>query len=176
MKSTGEGFFLSPPPREGRGPACPPTKTFWNPLGGGPSQPKPISQPFPVLSQKYFAAAPGRWGPRLSTHLPPPGGVQTSKEACTGPTSKTYQLAFNSNDVHFRIAKFKRSNLGPKFALKMGPKFALTDIFRNKMGRGYLLMNRKSPKFAHWDTYPVRSLCKSEVILLFELNAGWVCL
>jgi hypothetical protein len=53
------------------------------------------------------------------------------------------QLAFNSNPINFRTAKFKHSNLGPKFALKMGPKFALTDIFQNKIGRGYLLMNLK---------------------------------
>ncbi len=53
------------------------------------------------------------------------------------------QLAFNSTAINFRIAKFRRSNLGPKFALKMGPKFALADIFQNKMGRGYLLMNPK---------------------------------
>ncbi len=61
------------------------------------------------------------------------------------------QLAFNSTAIIFRIAKFRRSNLGPKFALKMGPKFALkmgpkfalTDIFQDKMGRGYLLMNLK---------------------------------
>ncbi len=42
-----------------------------------------------------------------------------------------------------QIAKFRRSNLGLKFALKMGPKFALTDIFQNNMGRGYLPMNPK---------------------------------
>ncbi len=53
------------------------------------------------------------------------------------------QLAFNSTAIYFRIVKFRRSNLGPKFALKMGLKFKLTDIFQNKIGRGYLLMNPK---------------------------------
>ncbi len=42
---------------------------------------------------------------------------------------KVTQLAFNSNVMNFRIAKFRHSNLGPKFAFKMGPKYALTDIF-----------------------------------------------
>jgi hypothetical protein len=67
------------------------------------------------------------------------------------------QLAFNSTAINCRIAKFRRSNLGPKFALKMGPKFALTDIFQNKMGHRYLLMNPEKFEIAHWDMYPVRS-------------------
>ncbi len=76
---------------------------------------------------------------------------------------KGTQLAFNSTAINFKIAKFKRSNLGPKFALKMGPKFVPMDIFQNKMGRGCLLINPKNPKFAHWDTYPDRSFRQSEV-------------
>ncbi len=88
------------------------------------------------------------------------------------------QLAFNSAAINFRIAEFRHSNLGPKFALKMGPKFALTDIFQNKMGRGYPQMNNNSPK------KKVRSLhigiAQSEVfvslnLFMVELNAGWVC-
>jgi hypothetical protein len=53
-----------------------------------------------------------------------------------------YPIAFNSTAINFRIAKFRHSNLGPKCALKMGPKFALADIFQNNMGREYLLMNQ----------------------------------
>jgi hypothetical protein len=83
------------------------------------------------------------------------------------------QLAFTSTAINFRIAKFRRSNLGPKFALKMGLKFAPTDIFQNKMGRWYLLMSRKSPKFEHWDTYPVRSFHQSEVYD-YEFIVGWI--
>ncbi len=63
----------------------------------------------------------------LLLHMPPLGATQ---------------LAFNSTAINFRIAKFRlaqtRSDLGPMFALKMGPKFAQMDIFQNKMGRGYL--------------------------------------
>jgi hypothetical protein len=99
------------------------------------------------------------------------GGGGHIQRASYRSSSKHTQLAFNSTAINFRIAKFRRPNLGPKFAFKMGPKFALTDIFQNKMGCGYLQMNRKSPKFAHWDAYPVRSFRRSEVNDS-ELNGG----
>jgi hypothetical protein len=55
----------------------------------------------------------------------------------------------------------------------MGPKFALTDIFRNKMGRGYLLMNPKKSEVCTSAVF-VSLMLMILNLLVIKLNAGWV--
>ncbi len=68
--------------------------------------------------------------------------------------------------------------MGPKFALKMGPKFVLTDIFHNKMGRGYLLMNPKKSEVCTLGYVPSPMFFVSLKLVILnllavELNACW---